>query len=128
VTSPEDLLERCALADILTEVAIMDDVTTLFVQAAAASVKSPTNVTAQLQPTGISIGDDLPSARAQRQQLWAGASRQQSSNSDNSSRSTLYAGDGCPTVCLLDFGITTGATWLVQVGSYVLSAAISILS
>jgi hypothetical protein len=128
VTSPDDLMERCALADILTEVAIMDDVTTLFVQAAALSVASKASSSSLHAPAGSGgAGDDLPSARAPKLQHTIWASRQSSIGDGGSggvhSSAVLNASDGCPTVCLLDFGITTGATWLVQVGALSNSSA-----
>lgn len=128
MTFPEDPLERCALSDILTEVAIMDDVTALFLQASAAAAR------AQAQSQGGSVhaggeagGLSSEQASSGHRPLSVAMSRYNSTGgaSDggaglggggrSSSSSVLHPGDGCPAVCLLDFGITTGACWLVQV-------------
>ena len=125
MTFPEDPFERCALSDILTEVAIMDDVTALYLQASAAAARAPQGT---LTSTGsrYSAGDGLPadlgSAHHHHHRSSSGlaVSRQQSSGGGSESPqvgrgSPLNPSDGCPAVCLLDFGVTTGACWLVQV-------------
>jgi len=132
MTFPEDPLERCALSDILTEVAIMDDVTTLFLQASAAAARAwggggggnhgagdgdsaPSSVHRPVSAAAVAPMSRHHSSGGASDSSWhAGGGAGSSGSGSAGARGILHPSDGCPAACLLDYGITMGACWLVQ--------------
>jgi serine/threonine protein kinase len=105
----DDPLERCVLAEIMPEVAIMEDLTALYIKPWANS-GSPRTVggVASRRDMSVKSAAGLHLASANNPTLTA----------LNQVDPSKLAGAGCPIVVLLDYGVTPTACWIVMERCY----------
>lgn len=129
MTFPDDPLERCILAEVLPEVAIMEDLVARYV---TLPIPNPAaNLPASSAPGATFASDGMTSGFGLSPSAPPADGATDRTGIDRTTANSTIAGDrqvsascgvdtnavdafGCPIVCLLDYGVTATACWIVM--------------
>jgi serine/threonine protein kinase len=111
VSFPDDPTERCIHAEVLPEVAIMEEITQLYTVQTPSRGKSSVSVPVmEGGPPAVTPAD----AVVEKKGGDVKSSREGKAGHEEDAMLQDALAFGCPAACLLDYGITASAAWLVM--------------